>query len=209
VVEPGVFDIMVGPSSSQTTTAHLQVGTSGNASKPPMPPPPAGSESGVVSTFDDGQIAANYGTWISASDAMNGGKSTAAMQIVAGGAENSRGALQITGEVAAGGQFPFAGVLFVPGSSPADPVNLSSKKEIRFWAKGDVGSYTIVVLTQQRSGQNGMPAMTTFTAGPEWKEYKFPFTTFGTDGSDITGVAFARVGGPAKFTFELDQVEIR
>ena len=205
VVEPGVFDIMVGPSSSETTAAHLQVGMSGNAAKPPLPPPPAGSESWVVSTFDDGKVAANYGMWISASDGMNGGKSTSTMQIVAPGAENSKGALQVTGEVVAGGQFPFAGVLFVPGSSPADPVNLSSKKEIRFWAKGDGGTYTIVVITQRRSGQNGMPAMTSFTAGPEWKQFTFPFTTFETDGKDITSIAFARVGSPVKFEFELDQ----
>ena len=66
---------------------------------------------GVVSTFDDGKVAANYGTWIAASDGMNGGKSTSAIQIVAPGAENSKGALQVTGEVVAGGQFPFAGVL--------------------------------------------------------------------------------------------------
>ena len=46
--------------------------------------------------------AANYGTWIAASDAMNGGKSTSAMQIAAPGAENSKGALQVTGEVVRG-----------------------------------------------------------------------------------------------------------
>ncbi|HEY0797197.1 MAG TPA: glycoside hydrolase family 3 N-terminal domain-containing protein [Acidisarcina sp.] len=209
VVEPGVFDIMVGPSSSETTTAHLQVGMSGNAAKPPMPPPPTGSESGVVSTFDDGKVAANYGMWMGASDSMNGGKSSSAIAIVTPGAEGSKGALQVSGEVVAGGQFPFGGVLFVPGSSPADSVNLSSKKELRFWAKGDGGNYTVVFLTARRSGQNGMPAMTSFTAGPEWKQYTFPFTTFETDGSDITSVGFVRAGAAAKFSFQLDQVEIR
>ena len=34
--------------------------------------------------------------------------------------------------------------------------------------------------------------MTSFTAGPEWKQYMFPFTAFETDGKDITSIAFAR-----------------
>jgi beta-glucosidase len=64
VVEPGVFDLMVGPSSDQTSTVALTViGPHGETGKP-LPQPPAGSESGVVSTFDEGKVAANYGSWI-------------------------------------------------------------------------------------------------------------------------------------------------
>ncbi len=64
VVEPGVFDVMVGPSSDQTSIAALTViGTHGETGKPPMPPPPAGSETGMVSTFDEGKVSANYGSW--------------------------------------------------------------------------------------------------------------------------------------------------
>ncbi len=52
-----------------------------------------------------------------------------------------------------------------------EPVNLSNKKEISFWAKGDGKTYVLVMLTAARSGQDGMPAMTQFFAGPEWKHY--------------------------------------
>ncbi len=90
-----------------------------------------------------------------------------------------------------------------------EPVNLSSKKEIRFRAKGDGHSYTLLVLTEKANGQNAMPGMTSFSAGPEWKQYTFPFSTFQTDGSDITAVAFAAMQNPGKFSFEIDQVEIR
>jgi hypothetical protein len=58
-----------------------------------MQPPPAGSESGVVSTFDDGKIAANYGSWMGGGDQMNGGKSTAKLEVVEPGAANTKGAL--------------------------------------------------------------------------------------------------------------------
>jgi beta-glucosidase len=208
VVEPGTFDIMVGPSSAETTTVHLEVGHTENP-KPPLPPPPAGSESGVVSTFDDAKVAANYGAWLPSSDSMMGGKSKSSMDLVSPGAGGTKGALQVTGEVLPGGQYPWAGVMFAPGSSPNDPANLSRKKEIRFWTKGDGGGYTLLLLTAQRNGQNGIPAMTTFVAGPEWKQYVFPFTTFETDGRDITGVLFVRLQDAGKFSFQIDQVEIR
>jgi hypothetical protein len=208
VVEPGIFEIMVGPSSDQTSTVPLAVvGASGETGMPPLPPPPVGSESGVVSTFDDLKISANYGSWISTTDAENGGKSTGSMQVVEGGANNSKGALRVSGEVVAGGPFPYSGVMFAPGSSPMDSVNLSSKKTISFWTKGDGKGYALALLTESTAG--GMPAIKPFVAGPEWKEYSFPMSSFQTDGTDIRGLAFARGQEPGKFEFEIDQVEIK
>jgi hypothetical protein len=90
-----------------------------------------------------------------------------------------------------------------------DPANLSGKKEIRFWAKGDGQGYTLLVLTAKRNGQSGIPAMAGFVAGPEWKQFIFPFSTFETDGSDLTGLVFGKVETPGKLNFEIDQVEIR
>jgi hypothetical protein len=74
-VEPGVFELMVGLSSDQTSTVKLSVASvNGEAGKPaPMALVPAGSESGVVSTFDEGKLAANFGWWMPANDSMNGG----------------------------------------------------------------------------------------------------------------------------------------
>jgi hypothetical protein len=212
VVEPGVYELMVGPSSDKTTTARLTVaGANGDTGLPPKSPAPAGSESGMVSNFDDLKVAANYGTWIGAGDTMNGGKSTATLDVVQPGADGTKGALQVTGEVIGGqsGPFSFAGALYSPGSTPMQPVNLSSKKTISFWAKGDGKSYMLVVLTEARNGSNGPPAMTPFAAGPEWKQYTFPFSAFETDGSDLTGLGFIHPQEPGKFQFEIDQLEIK
>ena len=211
VIEPGVFDVMVGPSSDQTSTAALTVvGPHGETGKPIPPPPPAGSESGVVSTFDDGKIAANYGSWITSTDEMVGGKSKASIEVTEPGANGSKGALKVSGEIIpGGGQFTWAGAMFSPGSAPMEPVNLSGKKEISFWAKGDGDSYMLIVLTGARSGQNGMPAMTQFIATKEWKQYTFPFTTFQTDGGDLMELLFAAVQPPGKFEFQIDQLEIK
>ena len=54
-----------------------------------------------------------------------------------------------------------------------------------------------------------MPAMTQFVAGPEWKQYSFPFSTFETNGSDLASLAFVAAQQPGKFEFEIDQVEIK
>jgi hypothetical protein len=37
----------------------------------------------------------------------------------------------------------------------------------------------------------------------------FPFSVFETDGSDVSGLGFIKVGQPGKFQFELDQLEIK
>jgi beta-glucosidase len=209
VVEPGIFELMVGPSSDQTDTVPLHVtgayGETGIPPAPPLPPPPAGSESGVVSTFDDGKVSANYGSWMAGGDSMQGGKSTASMQVVEGGANHSKGALRVTGEIIPGASFTWAGVLFVPGTSPMDAVNLSGKKTISFWAKGDGKTYALALGTQSR--QNQMPAIKTFVAGPDWTQYSFSFSSLETDGHDVTNLAFAQ-SQTGKFEFEIDQVEI-
>lgn len=211
VVEPGVYELMAGPSSDKTATVKLTVaGLHGETGKPPLPPAPAGSEAAMVSDFDGGKIAASYGSWIGAGDTMNGGKSTAAIALAGPGADGTKGALQVTGEVIAGSPFLFAGALYSPGAAPMQPANLSSKKEISFWAKGDGKSYTLLVLTESRSGNSGqMPAMTQFTAGPEWKFYNFPLSTFETDGSDLSGLGFIKTMEAGKFQFEIDQLQIK
>ncbi len=210
VVEPGVFELMVGPSSGETKSVRLTVlGPHGETGRPVPPLPPPGSESGVVSNFDEGKIAANFGSWMAAGDQMNGGKSTASMQVVEPGANNTKGALEVAGEVVAGAPFLWAGVLYSPGAGPMQPVNLSSKKNISFWAKGDGKTYALVVLSESHSGQNGPPPSTQFVAGAEWKLYTFPLAQFETDGSDLTGIGFLRAQEPGKFQFEIDELEIK
>jgi hypothetical protein len=204
--------MMVGPSSDKTSTVVLTVaGARGETGKPPLPPAPAGSESGLVSDFDSGKPSANFGSWIPAGDAMNGGKSSATLAVVEPGANGTKGALQVTGEVIGDQKvaFQFAGALYFPGAAPMQPANLSAKKGISFWARGDGKTYSLVALTEARNGQGNMPATTTFVAGPEWQQYTFPFSKFETDGSDLSGLGFVLAQQPGKFQFEIDQLEIK
>ena len=204
VVEPGIFEIMVGPSSQQTYLTTLEVLPVGGK---PAAASTATPDSGMVSNFDDLKPSAKYGFWRTSTDAEIGGQSTATMDPIEGGANGTRGALKVSGEVVPGAQFSWAGVFYHPGSSPQQVVDLSKKKTISFWAKGDGNTYSIAAQTQTNAGS--IPTILPFVAGPEWKQHSFPLSGFDTDGHDVTGIAFVRSQETGKFEFELDELEIR
>ena len=168
-------------------------------------PAPAGSESGLVSDFEEEQPTAKFGAgWMVTTDSFAGGKSVAEIKIVEGGASGSRGSLLITGEAVAAFQFPWAGAGFSPGTPAMTPVNLSSKKEISFWAKGDGKKYRIMILSK---GAGYMPATREFVAGPEWKQHRILLSEFrGVESYDITNIMFAGGPAPGKFSFQIDDV---
>jgi beta-glucosidase len=209
VVEPGIFELMVGPSSAQTTKVTLSVtGARGETGLPLLPPPPAGSESDLVSDFEDPKKLSTYGTWHALSDRDDGGgASTASMTHVTGGANDSAGALRVTGEVKEGAPFAWAGVVFAPSPLTGEAANLSSKKEIAFWAKGDGQDYAVTLMSESRSGQ--MPVFKTITLGPEWKRFSFQMSDFETDGHEVRALGIARSQAAGEFQFDLDQVEIK
>jgi len=169
-------------------------------------PAPRGSESGLISDFEDGTTTTKFGAgWSVSTDAMANGKSTAELKYIAGGAEGSKGALQISGTISDAFAFPWAGALFSPGSAPMVPVNLSSKKAIHFWIRGDGRPYRLMIFTKS-GGYN--PASQNLTVTAEWKEITIPFSAFDTDGHDINGVLFAAGGSPGAFQFAIDNVRL-
>jgi Complex I intermediate-associated protein 30 (CIA30) len=176
--------------------------------KPNSAPRPSGSESGVISDFESGKPETNFGSgWSVSTDSIAGGKSTGNMNVVAGGANSSMHALAVSGEIDGGLPFAWAGVMFSPGPQPFAPANLSGKKTLTFWAKGDGKTYRAMLFTQ--SGGR-MPAQQTFIVGPEWKQFTFPLSAFnGTDGHDVNAILF--VGGPqaGKFEFQVDEIRLQ
>ncbi len=63
-------------------------------------PAPVGSESGLVSDFEDGQLGARFGSgWQVTTESEGSGHATAQMQVVPEGANGGKGSLLITGEV--------------------------------------------------------------------------------------------------------------
>jgi len=170
-------------------------------------PPPQGSESGLISDFEEEKPAAKFGAgWMASTDAMRGGKSTVEFRVVQEGAQNGRGSLLVTGEIRPGFAYPWAGVMFSPGLGPMAPANLSRWKQITFWARGDGREYRIMVFARRLGYQ---PAMQAFTAGPEWRRFSFPFSKFGgTDGSDIMSIIIAAGPPEGPFSLKLDDLRL-
>jgi imidazolonepropionase-like amidohydrolase len=162
---------------------------------------------GTISDFDAGTTTTAFGTsWVQTTDAMMGGKSTASMRVIAGGAAGTSHALEVSGEIEASLPFAWGGAMFFPGTPPMTPTNLSASKGIRFHARGDGKTYRVLLFWR---GGGQAPSTRTFTAGPEWQELSFPWSDFrGSDGSDVMGIAI--VGGPAAGPYRLliDQVRL-
>jgi imidazolonepropionase-like amidohydrolase len=176
------------------------------------PPAPATADAvtatGLVSAFDDGDVRAEFGMgWLESTDERMGGKSDASMRIVPAGANGSKGALEVSGTIAAGAPFPWAGAMFFPASPPMTPVNLSRFKEIVFWARGD-GSEQQLMVFATRLGN--IPASYPFRAGSQWRQFVVPFSELsGIDGTDIRGVLFSASPKPGPFRFTIDEVRFR
>ncbi len=177
------------------------------AAKASQTAPASASEMGLISDFEDGTSNARFGMgWMLSTDTIAGGKSTGEMKVVDGGPNGSKHALEISGLIDGGLPYAWAGVMWAPGSQPFVPVDLSSKKSITFFAKGDGGTYRVLVFT---TAGGRIPAQQTFTAGSDWKKTSIPFSEFnGTDGHDIGAILF--VGGPAadKFDFQVDEIHL-
>lgn len=161
---------------------------------------PAGIESGTISSFDDGTTNAAFGKgWELSTDQIAGGKSTGDMMVEAG-------ALAVRGTVDPGLPYAWSGAMFSPGTASFVPANLSSRRSIRFSARGDGKTYRLMIFAQSKGRT---PLQQTFVAGPEWKDYSFPFNAFdGIDGGDVMAILW--VAGPAggEFSFQIDEVRL-
>ena len=115
-------------------------------------------------------------------------------------------AIAVTGKIAAGGFFAWAGASLSPGDAPFAVVDLSARKGLRFWARGDGRGYQVMVFSQSHGR---MPLSQTFTAGPAWTELAFPWSSFsGYDGHDVQAVVFAAVLPPGPYAFRLAGVRL-
>ena len=138
---------------------------------------------------------------------MANGRSSATTTVVSGGANGTSHALRIAGEISNAVPYAWAGAMFSPGSQMMAPTNLSSKREIRFWARGDGSTYRVMVFAESKGFT---PMSQSFTPTSQWQEFVIPFSAFGgSDGKDLMAMMF--VGGPraGAFEFFIDDVRFR
>jgi hypothetical protein len=172
----------------------------------------AAPDTKVLAAFDAGSTAASYGLgWNSADDKMRGGNSAVAVKVIEGGAENSKGALEVSGTVGDAIQYPFGGTVFFPnGDSKTDFskwgfMDYSKRHRLNFFVRGDGQSYTVMFIGPV---VDAIPAMYGFTARPEWQEVSVPLQDLGS--LDLERVKMIGIGtmNPGPFRFQIDNVRI-
>ena len=160
---------------------------------------PAPAET-LVADFEDG-FEARFGEWDVTTDQMTGGASTANAVV-------RDWALVVTGEIAPGLTFPWAGVIWMPGEQPMQPVDFSGRDAIRFQARGDGRQYSVMLISSAQPA--GPPPTVTFIAPREWTEVEIRLEDFPTATPKIiAGLAFVAEGPVGAFAFEVDDVEVR
>jgi imidazolonepropionase-like amidohydrolase len=160
---------------------------------------------GMISNFDSGDTKPAFGTgWAVSTDSIAGGKSEAAINIVDGGANGTPKSLHIHADTKPGFMFPWAGAMLMLGATPMQPVDLSSKSGLSFFAKGDTDIR--VMLFAASSGR--IPRQTTVHAGADWTAITLPWIAFNTDGKDVQMLVFC---GPDKGTvdFAIDELRLK
>jgi predicted Ser/Thr protein kinase len=187
---PGVLASLVDPKSCGSRAALAREST----------PPPAGT----VSDFDDGTLASRFGQgWSVSTDTIMGGRSAAELAVVDGGFVSAK-ALAIRGTVDQGrSAIAWAGAMFYPGRAPMAPVDLSAHHAIAFAARGEPGTYELLVFSQSKGD---LPAFRPFDVGREWREYHFALADFdGVNPGDIKGLLVA-YNRPGRFELIIDHV---
>jgi imidazolonepropionase-like amidohydrolase len=169
------------------------------------PPPDAEAlEAGVISNFEDG-LTARFGSgWSVTTDAIMGGASVAEMEIIDGGADGTDKAMRVSGEVREGYLFPWAGAMFSPGPAQMQPADLSSRKGISFWVRGEGGTLSFGIMAVSHGFR---PLINPFSVSGDWTRHEFSFEDLGLDATDITGVMFT-CNARGSFAFEIDEVRI-
>lgn len=164
------------------------------------------SEAMVVSNFDDGTAAVSQGVgWSVSTDATMGGRSTAEMKVVEGGADGSESALNVAGDCKVSAQ-AYAGVMYMAGDAAMQATDLGAYEGVAFWVRAEKPvSLNLLMFTKSGGFQ---PAIKPLQVTAEWKKVSVKFSELnGSDGSDVVGIWFGS-NLEGKFQFTLDNVEL-
>lgn len=162
----------------------------------------------IIADFEQQTISSRYGQgWQISTDAMMQGNSVADIALSQDGAQNSQGALVISGSINAGFTFPWAGALFVAATKDQTAVSYAQASTLVFWTKGDGREYKVVAFSATRGG--GVPPSQNFRAEATWREIRLPLQAFaGLDLNQVSALAFTAIAPEGKFRFLIDDVHL-
>lgn len=173
-----------------------------------------------IDDFEDGDLGAAPGAaWFVIADDQIGGASTAAVEPLAPGAGESRGALRLSGRTVPGDRGGFAGAW-----SSLDPdgrtVDLSGHSGLRFWVRGDGGpggQGRFSVAVRCTDGSRFAHFSAPFAAGAEWLRVEValadmeqtlpPAPPYEWTGRDAVALGFVSAGA-GDFTLDVDGIEL-
>ncbi len=167
-------------------------------------PIPVGAESGWVSNFDDRQLSSRFGMgWKLFTDEGFGGRSSASVTAVAGGAGGSAGAMRILGRVEDNRGPRFAGASFDPGG----PVNLSRFGTIELRVRGTPGRHLLMLFTAS-TGPAGVKSMFELPeqGTGQWTQVSVELADLGVEALGLVSVF---VGADEVGAFELFVDDVR
>lgn len=168
----------------------------------------------VIADFETGEPVPTFGSLF---EEVTPGSGSVEMHIIDGGAAGSQHALSMSGTVveAEGGWTnsrrwygDHAGVVFRPTLRfSGGTMDLSTRAEISFWARGDGATYNVLLFSRSTGPT---PIVRMFEAGPEWAEFTFPLSSFeGADPANLRRISFAAGPEPGDFRFDIDEIRMR
>jgi ABC-2 type transport system permease protein len=201
---------VLGGKASERTEAAIATDAATAATRAPESPAgEAAPDTALIAGFDDGSEAAAYGSgWKAAGDDMRGGNSSATQHLIGDGAGGSKGALEVTGSIGDAIQYPFAGTMFFPHGEPMKGLmDYSSRKTLRFQARGDGKRYMLIVISGL--AVEGIPLMHEFEAGADWKEVRLELADFAAaDWKRVRAIGVGSMGPAGPFRFQIDDVRL-
>ncbi|MFZ6863637.1 CIA30 family protein [Undibacterium sp. Ji67W] len=159
---------------------------------------------GRISLFSEEKLGSPFGAgWFPSNDERMGGKSSVSLTL-SGTEPAGQPALNIDAKVQSGFAYPWAGVVFFPGSDPGQAANLSAAKKISFKIKGDGKPYNIGFYIQG----NYIPITKQLNSSNEWQTVKLILDDFkGLDLSIVTMITF--YAGPEIETYHFTIADVR
>jgi hypothetical protein len=174
--------------------------------------PRAVSRSGVdwISRFEAPLPDAAFGAgWGVSTDQAAGGRSTARLSVVHGGATGSPHALSVEGVVDGALPYAWAGASFYPGEVRYGPADLSSKDSLVFWARSNGATFRVMLLSTAPDGREAR-AERRFQGSHEWTRVALALKEFrGVDLGALQAVTFSAGPRAGAFALLLDDVRFR
>ncbi len=160
---------------------------------------------GLIADFEQTATKTRFGLPLEVTtDQMMGGASVATLKTIPSGTGNQ--ALGIDTEILDGFPYPWAGVIFYPGSAPMSPVNLDGYETLQVSAKGTPGEYRLLVFIEGAM----QPLQHRFTVTEHWQEYRLPLARIAGDGlGAITAIAFCAGPNTGKRHLALDNIALQ